>query len=57
MSLILAIGLMLTCYLLWLLAKLWRLSQRKARWQRAAMRYGRPPASPLRAGRRKQNKE
>ncbi|ATI64187.1 hypothetical protein EDWATA_00042 [Edwardsiella tarda ATCC 23685] len=57
MALILVIASLLTCYLLWLLAKLWRLSQRKTRWQRAAIRYGRPPASPLRAGRRKQNKE
>ncbi|AVE16577.1 high mobility group protein Z [Hafnia paralvei] len=57
MWLILIIALLLTCYLLWLLGKLWWLSRRKQRWRQAAMtrQFSRLPRH--RSGRRNHRKE
>ncbi|MBW7984224.1 high mobility group protein Z [Enterobacillus tribolii] len=42
--------------MVWLLGKLWRLSQRKTRWRNAALKH-RQPHSGFRSGRRTNRKE
>ncbi|AUQ41521.1 high mobility group protein Z [Yersinia ruckeri] len=51
------ITLLLTCYLLWLLGKLWRLSQRKSRLRSASATRQRKQSPFNRPGRRKYRKE
>ncbi|PHZ26991.1 high mobility group protein Z [Yersinia sp. KBS0713] len=51
------IALLLTCYLLWLLGKLWRLSQRRSRLRSATAARQRKHLPSNRPGRRKYRKE
>ncbi|KGA67162.1 hypothetical protein DJ62_3719 [Yersinia enterocolitica] len=51
------IALLLTCYLLWLLGKLWRLSQRRKQLRSASVARQRKHLSPNRPGKRKYRKE
>ncbi|ATX63031.1 high mobility group protein Z [Yersinia hibernica] len=51
------IALLLTCYLLWLLGKLWRLSQRRSRLRSATAARQRKHLPPNRPGKRKYRKE
>ncbi|MCS3406468.1 high mobility group protein Z [Serratia sp. AKBS12] len=57
---ILAITLLLTCYLLWLFGKLWRLSRRKARLRSASVarqRRAMPLSRPRQKRARKRSKQ
>ncbi|EKN4915076.1 high mobility group protein Z [Yersinia enterocolitica] len=51
------IALLLTCYLLWLLGKLWRLSQRRKQLRSASVARQRKHLPPNRPGKRKYRKE
>ncbi|AYW94183.1 high mobility group protein Z [Yersinia pseudotuberculosis] len=51
------IALLLSCYLLWLLGKLWRLSQRKSRLRSATAVRQQKHLPSNRPGRRKYRKE
>ncbi|PVZ81145.1 high mobility group protein Z [Serratia sp. S1B] len=51
------IALLLTCYLLWLSGKLWRLSKRQARFRRASAARQRTQLPISRPGRKKYRKE
>ncbi|AYM94047.1 high mobility group protein Z [Serratia sp. 3ACOL1] len=52
-----AIALLLTCYLLWLFGKLWRLSKRKTRFSSASAARQRRQLPISRPGRKKYRKE